>query len=264
MASATLDFVSAHAAGMAGIGYGGKGDSLKVISCGQDGQLCTQKADDLSDKITKSMQAEAVACHCLAVSPMQDNFAVGDQAHFVKVCCCICDCKSCYFWQVFLMHKCIECLSMHVQIYKLPDGTFNSVATRFSLPVRALAYSPSGTNLAAAGDDEGIKLISAAESKVRGLPYEQLKCTKPQEYAVQSAQRQKKLMPTSSQSVCYSDVGLDKDCQASNSCHSCHRSFGLCGLVPIPEVLHLTLKVSSWRLYQQKALFRFGTWQMAK
>ena len=43
------------------------------------------------------------------------------------------------------------------------------MATRFSLPVRALAYSPSGTNLAAGGDDEGIKLLSAAESKVHRL-----------------------------------------------------------------------------------------------
>lgn len=101
MESPTLDFVSAHAPGMAGIGYAGRTDSLKVISCGQDGQLCTQNPDDLSDKITKSMQAEAVACHCLAVSPMQDNFAVGDQAHFVKVCCCICESKSCQFGQCF-------------------------------------------------------------------------------------------------------------------------------------------------------------------
>ena len=80
-----------------------------------------------------------------------------------------------------------------MQIYKLPDGTFNSVATRFSLPVRALAYSPCGTNLAAAGDDEGIKLISAAESKVCGLPCEQLSCTNSQQYAEQPAQRQKNL-----------------------------------------------------------------------
>ena len=56
-----------------------------------------------------------------------------------------------------------------LQIYTLPEGDFDSVATRFSLPVRALAYSPSGTNLAASGDDEGIKLISAAESKVLGF-----------------------------------------------------------------------------------------------
>lgn len=59
--------------------------------------------------------------------------------------------------------------NLFVQVYKLPNGTFDSVATRFSLPVRALSYSPSGTNLAAAGDDDGIKLISASESKVPAL-----------------------------------------------------------------------------------------------
>ena len=56
------------------------------------------------------------------------------------------------------------------QVYTLPNGEFGSVATRFGLPVRALSYSPTGTNLAAAGDDEGIKLISAAESKVLSHP----------------------------------------------------------------------------------------------
>ena len=86
MGSATLDFVSAHAPGMAGIGYAGTQDELKILSCGQDGQLCKQSTEDLSDKVTNSMQTEVVACHCLAVSPARDNFAVGDQAHFVKVC----------------------------------------------------------------------------------------------------------------------------------------------------------------------------------
>lgn len=85
MHSGALDFVSAHAHGMAGVGYAGKGDSPKIISCGQDGQLCSQNAHDLSDKTTKSLQADGVACHCLALSPLQDSFAVGDQGHFVKV-----------------------------------------------------------------------------------------------------------------------------------------------------------------------------------
>jgi WD40 repeat protein len=40
------------------------------------------------------------------------------------------------------------------------------VATRFTLPVRALALSPSGLNLAAGGDDEGIKLVDLATCKV--------------------------------------------------------------------------------------------------
>ena len=86
MGSASLDFVSAHAPGMAGIGYAGTNGELRIISCGQDGQLCKQSAEDLSNKVINSMQTEVVACHCLAVSPARDSFAVGDQAHFVKVC----------------------------------------------------------------------------------------------------------------------------------------------------------------------------------
>lgn len=41
-----------------------------------------------------------------------------------------------------------------------------SVATRFPMPVRQLAFSPSGSTLAAAGDDETIKLVSLANEKV--------------------------------------------------------------------------------------------------
>ena len=45
------------------------------------------------------------------------------------------------------------------------------MATRFTLPPRALAYSPTGMNLAAGGDDEGIKLIDVASGRVfRSLP----------------------------------------------------------------------------------------------
>ncbi len=39
------------------------------------------------------------------------------------------------------------------------------MATRFTLPVRALAYSPSGLNLAVAGDDEGIKLVDMSDAE---------------------------------------------------------------------------------------------------
>lgn len=85
MGPANLDFVPAHPSGMGGIGHAGKDGTVKILSCGQEGQLCVHNPADLTDKITKSMQAEAVACHCLAVNPEQDNFAVGDQGHFVKV-----------------------------------------------------------------------------------------------------------------------------------------------------------------------------------
>ena len=85
MVSATLHFMPVHAPGMAGIAYAGKGDNLRILSCGQDGQLCIHNSRDLSDKTLQALEADAVACHCLAVSPAQDTFAVGNQAHFVKV-----------------------------------------------------------------------------------------------------------------------------------------------------------------------------------
>ena len=85
MSADALEFVDAHPPGMAGVGYVCKADWQKVLSCGQDGQLCIHQANDLSDKISKSLQSETVACHCLAVNPSQETFAVGDQAHFVKV-----------------------------------------------------------------------------------------------------------------------------------------------------------------------------------
>ena len=42
----------------------------------------------------------------------------------------------------------------------------DQVATRFTLPVHALAFSPTGINLAAGGDDEGIKLVDMTSCKV--------------------------------------------------------------------------------------------------
>ena len=53
-----------------------------------------------------------------------------------------------------------------LQTYKLPSLDFHKVATRFQLPVRAVAFSPCGLKLAAAGDDDGIKLVHVADGKV--------------------------------------------------------------------------------------------------
>lgn len=50
------------------------------------------------------------------------------------------------------------------QVYSHPGGEHIGLATRFTLPVRALAYSPSGLNLAVAGDDEGIKLVDMSDA----------------------------------------------------------------------------------------------------
>lgn len=49
----------------------------------------------------------------------------------------------------------------------MPSLALDKVATRFALPVRAVAFSPCGEKVIVTGDDEGIKIISVAGSKVR-------------------------------------------------------------------------------------------------
>ncbi|KAG6472940.1 WD repeat and HMG-box DNA-binding protein 1-like [Zingiber officinale] len=53
-----------------------------------------------------------------------------------------------------------------VKIYTLPEGEFQSNITRFTLPIRALSFNKSGSLLAAAGDDDGIKLVATIDSTI--------------------------------------------------------------------------------------------------
>ncbi|KAL6995003.1 hypothetical protein U1Q18_005137 [Sarracenia purpurea var. burkii] len=53
-----------------------------------------------------------------------------------------------------------------VKLYKFPGGEFQTNITRFTLPIRALAFNKSGSMLAAAGDDEGIKLINTIDGSI--------------------------------------------------------------------------------------------------
>ncbi|GLT55014.1 hypothetical protein SLA2020_281680 [Shorea laevis] len=53
-----------------------------------------------------------------------------------------------------------------VKLYKFPGGEFETNITRFTLPIRSLAFNRSGSMLAAAGDDEGIKLINTIDGSI--------------------------------------------------------------------------------------------------
>ncbi|CAO2818425.1 unnamed protein product [Amaranthus hypochondriacus] len=53
-----------------------------------------------------------------------------------------------------------------VKLYKFPSGEFQNNITRFTLPIRTLAFNKSGSLLAAAGDDEGIKLINTIDATI--------------------------------------------------------------------------------------------------
>ncbi|XP_022968783.1 WD repeat and HMG-box DNA-binding protein 1 [Cucurbita maxima] len=53
-----------------------------------------------------------------------------------------------------------------VKLYKFPGGEFETNITRFTLPIRTLAFNKSGSLLAAAGEDDGIKLINTIDGSI--------------------------------------------------------------------------------------------------
>ncbi|WCJ35786.1 transducin family protein / WD-40 repeat family protein [Euphorbia peplus] len=53
-----------------------------------------------------------------------------------------------------------------VKLYKFPAGEFETNITRFTLPLRSLAFNKSGSMLAASGDDEGIKLVNTIDGSI--------------------------------------------------------------------------------------------------
>uniref|UniRef100_J3MVR2 Uncharacterized protein n=2 Tax=Oryza brachyantha TaxID=4533 RepID=J3MVR2_ORYBR len=53
-----------------------------------------------------------------------------------------------------------------VKFYSFPEGAFQSNVARFTLPIRSLAFNKKGTLLAAAGDDDGIKLIATIDNTI--------------------------------------------------------------------------------------------------
>ncbi|CAN6203962.1 unnamed protein product [Urochloa humidicola] len=53
-----------------------------------------------------------------------------------------------------------------VKFYTFPEGEFQNNVARFTLPIRSLSFNKKGTLLAAAGDDDGIKLIATIDKTI--------------------------------------------------------------------------------------------------
>ncbi|XP_059644815.1 protein ENHANCER OF LHP1 1 [Cornus florida] len=53
-----------------------------------------------------------------------------------------------------------------VKLYRFPSGEFQTNITRFTLPIRTVGFNKSGSMLAAAGDDEGIKLVNTIDGSI--------------------------------------------------------------------------------------------------
>lgn len=58
----------------------------------------------------------------------------------------------------------VSCFDL--QSYNHPGLELDGVVTRMTLPIRALAFSPSGSILAVAGDGDAIKLVDTSNKKV--------------------------------------------------------------------------------------------------
>ena len=150
----TLSFTQAHPAGLCDVAYIEHNGVAHLITCGQDGKISFRNVENPGE-VVKSVQNEnngsSGQLHCIKASPCDPRVVVGDEHNFVKS-------------------------------FSFPSGDLQSIATRFTLPVKALAFSPSGATLAAAGDDEGIKLVEVGGNRVfrtlksqpytRGLAYD--------------------------------------------------------------------------------------------
>ncbi|KAL4519312.1 hypothetical protein Ndes2437B_g05172 [Nannochloris sp. 'desiccata'] len=145
----SLSFIEAHPAGFSDVSYIETVDgNVQLVTTGKDGKLVYRSGDKPSD-ILKTVEThgsgeEPSPLTCVAANPGGDRVSIADEQNFVK-------------------------------IFNFPQGELHTIATRFALPARCLAYSPSGLNLAASGDDDGIKLIDLAGNKVfrtlRSEPY---------------------------------------------------------------------------------------------
>lgn len=69
-------------------------------------------------------------------------------------------------WPFFFVFDILSILCLFIIIVFFSEGEFQSNVTRFTLPIRSVAFSPTGSMLAAAGEDDGIKLISTIDCSI--------------------------------------------------------------------------------------------------
>ncbi|KAG0464421.1 hypothetical protein HPP92_020490 [Vanilla planifolia] len=107
---------------------------LLITASAADSSILIHDSGQLAKPI-KVLKHHKDGVNAIALSPKADSLASGSVDHSVK-------------------------------LFTFPDGKFQSNVTRFTLPIRALAFNKSGSLLAAAGDDDGIKLIATVDSSI--------------------------------------------------------------------------------------------------
>ena len=145
MSSSEVEWTFGHVAGICDVAYVGSGDRARLLTCGADGAVHVRSLATM--EVEKSFTEDhADAVNALAVAPGGETFATASDDACVKT-------------------------------FDATRG-FESNATRFTLPARAVAYSPDGASLAAGGEDSVVRVISVADGSVaRELPVKG-KCVK--------------------------------------------------------------------------------------
>ncbi|KAL3617829.1 hypothetical protein CASFOL_038150 [Castilleja foliolosa] len=113
--------------------WSSSGDHI-VTASSADNSICIHDAVNPSN-VPKFLRNHREGVTALALSPNSSCLASGSLDHSVK-------------------------------LYKFPSGEFETNITRFTLPIRAVAFNKAGSILAAAGDDEGIKLVNTIDGTI--------------------------------------------------------------------------------------------------
>lgn len=188
MAPSPLSFRDAHPPGTCDVAYctSSTGD-VHLVTCGADGKLCFRAPLHPGEVVSTAEEVGPLTC--VVAQPSGGKVVVAD-TKFVKVwtpprhaCVGLCVHGHVYVCVLGCMHVLRGALILSTapdvgpspplesQLRATPSGEEASVLTRFVLPPRALALSPSGVTLAAGGDDEGVKLIALSTARVlRVLP----------------------------------------------------------------------------------------------
>ena len=125
-----------HEGGDADGGEGGEdaaGLGERVLTCGAD--CSVQLRVPLGDEVEQEISDHLDGINALAVSPVGGKFVTGSDDHAVK-------------------------------LYSYPECENIASLARFTLPVRTVCFSHDGAQIAAAGDDEGVKILSAQDASV--------------------------------------------------------------------------------------------------
>jgi hypothetical protein len=158
-----LKFTAQHAAGHVSAAWVTAAQNLATLSAGADGRLVLQQLRPSQQ--LKDVKASEGPIHVCSVNPDGTMAAIADGT-YIKVGACV---RGHTPRHPPASHHTPRPLQpTHPQAVKLPELTIKGPLTRFTAAPCCAAWSKDGALVAAGADDGCVKLVTAADSKVRG------------------------------------------------------------------------------------------------